>query len=355
VAVTRPTYVNLRELRGAAGVMSSAYMTRKLERALAGGSEQAERHLNRAAPGSTFYPQALTRKFDFPAPHQGESWRLWLDEHTLISVTSMTSGGVTLTEGTDYLLRPYAGPPYDAIEILLSGSATLGGGSTWQDDIVIVGEYGYDDSTVSSAVTVEALDASETAIDCGACPDIDAGDLITIDSERMLVTSTSLLDTGQNIGADLSADRTDDTVTVSDGTAYAADETITVDSERMLILDIAGNSLIVARSHDGSTLAAHTAGADIYARRTLNVTRGATGTTAATHLTSAAVYRQLYPPALQDLAMAEALNIFEQESSAYARTIGSGEAERAASGAGLNDIRKTSARYLRRERGPWVV
>jgi len=350
VTVARPTYVNLSDLMGATGVKSSAYVRSKLERALEAGSSLAEDRLRRI-----FYPRAATRKFDWPDRNQGTSYRLWLGEHEFTSITSLTSGGTSLVDGTDFVLRPYEGPPYGSIELLVSSGASFGGGSTWQDDVIIVGTLGYDDVTTSAATTAEALDDSETGIDCGPCPEIAAGDLVTIDDERMLVTSVSLLDTGQDVGADLAADRTADTVAVTTGSAYSADELITIGAERMRILDIAGDSLIVTRAADGSTLAPHTTGASIYAPRTLSVTRGATGTTAATHLTSATVYKQMYPATLRALALAESLNSLEQEASAYARTIGSGEAERNASGAGIADIRRAAEVRMRRARGPWAV
>src|SRR5690606_34488219 len=134
-------------------------------------------------------------------------------------------------------------------------------------------------------------------------------DLIKLGTEHMVVTGRSMLDTGQNIGADLDASNSAVTVAVTDGTAFSAGETLLIGSERMLIVDVAGNNLIVKRAWDGSVLAAHTSGADIYASRTLTVERGALGTTAATHLDNAAVSRHVVPGAVRALAVAEALEI----------------------------------------------
>jgi hypothetical protein len=127
---------------------------------------------------------------------------------------------------------------------------------------------------------------------------------------------------------------------VSDGTQFAVDEVILIDSEKMRIDDIAGNTLTVTRPWDGTTLAAHTASADIYAPRTLTVTRGALGTTAATHNSAATVYRWNPPAAVRQLCLAEAVNDLLQGRAGYARTAGTGESEREMTGRGLEALRK---------------
>ena len=128
-------------------------------------------------------------------------------------------------------------------------------------------------------------------------------------------------------------------------------ETILVDAERMLVTDIAGVVATVKRAWDGTVLAAHTGALDVYAPRTLTVTRGAQGTTAATHDTAAPVSRLVVPPLVRDLAIAEAINRLLSEISGYARTVGSGENLRNASGAGLKLIRDdVVTRYGRKSR-----
>jgi hypothetical protein len=156
----------------------------------------------------------------------------------------------------------------------------------------------------------------------------------------MLVTDRAMRDTGQSQqGAGCStASNADVSLTVTDGTKYTAGETLLLDSERMLVVDIAGNVLTVKRAWDGSALATHS-GAEVYAPRSLTVTRGALGTTAATHLNGAALSRWTYPGLVTELNIAEAINTFLQKTSGYARTVGEGDNQRNASGAGLADIR----------------
>lgn len=89
-----------------------------------------------------FYPEVRTQTFDWPNGQYARSWRLWLDQHELIDVTSITSGGVTLAPG-EYLLRPDDSPPYNRVEIDLSSSAAWSSGNTHQRAISIVGTFGY--------------------------------------------------------------------------------------------------------------------------------------------------------------------------------------------------------------------
>jgi hypothetical protein len=141
-----------------------------------------------------------------------------------------------------------------------------------------------------------------------------------VDDERMIVTGRSMADTTQNVGGSgLTAQANSVTLTVSDGTAFAVDEVLLIESERMVIADIAGNQLTVIRAWDGSVLAAHTAGVDIYASRSLTVTRGALGTTAATHTGGATIQRWDPPALVRDFVIGEAMNRLLQEQAGYAR------------------------------------
>jgi hypothetical protein len=342
MAVTRPCYVGLDDVRRALDVRTSAYRRAQLERVICEASAAAEGLLGR----SNFYPQVRTLKFDWPNAQIAPSWKLWLDGWYLVSVTTLTSGGVALTEGSDYILRPHEGPPYDNIEILLSGTKTFSADDTWQEQVVITGEVGYDDETLRVVELAETLDATETAISIAACSQLSAGNLIQVGTERMLVTSTSLADTAQVTGAALTASVGDDGVAVDDGTGFVTDELITIGTERMRVLDIAGNTLVVERAADGSVLAAHDASTAVYAARVLNVARGSAGTTAGVHGNDEGVHKQIYPPVLTALTLAEAINQLEQETSGYARTVGSGDNVRNASGAGIANLRARAIEAL---------
>lgn len=335
-----PWYATREEIKAELDVKETARSNARIDRALADATEAIEAGLTHRV----FYPVLDTRKFDWPPRAGATPWILRLNANELISVTSLTSGGVAIAS-SDYLLRradDKAEPPYTRIEINLSSNATFGGGATYQQDITITGLFGYRNDETPLGVTTEALDATETGIDVDAATSaaVGVGSLLRIDTERVIVTARAQLDTGQTLGGGgLTNQNNSVTVTVQSGAAFAAGETILIDGERMRVDEVAGNTLIVARAWDGSTIAAHSAGTAIYAPRTLTVARGALGTTAATHLTAATVYRWDAPGSVRQLCVAEALTDLLQGRSGYARTAGSGENEREMSGRALQDLR----------------
>jgi hypothetical protein len=313
-----PVYATREDVMRALDVKQSARNAAQVDRALQSASRSIDGLCHRR-----FYPEIATRSFPYPGPQSATSWRLWLNANELISVTTLTSGGTTIA-ASDYFLEPNEyGPPYNRLEIDLDSSAAFGGGDTHQRDITITGLWGYRDDETTVGALAEALDASETAVDVNAAASalVGVGSVLRVDTERMLVTSRTMADTGQNVGgAGLTAQQNSVTLTVSDGTAFAVDEILLVDSERLLVVDIAGNNLTVQRAWDGTVLAAHAAGADIYAARTLTVTRGALGTTAATHADASTVVRWDPPGLIRDLTIAEVLTRLTNEQAGYART-----------------------------------
>mgnify|MGYP001615049461 CR=1 FL=1 len=329
------------EVKSATDSAETARNNAQVDRAIEAASRSVEGLTLRK-----FYPLTATRTFDWPVPYS-RSWRLWLDENDLISVSALSSGGTAIV-AADYFLRPDTGPPYTCVEIDRSSSAAFGGGDTPQRDVSITGLWGYSNDETPAGALAEGLDASETAVDVTNSALIGVGSILRVDSERMLVTGKTMLTTGQT--GTLTQDDAARTLAVTTGSAFAVDEVILLDAERMLVEDIAGNNLVVKRAWDGSALAAHT-GATIFARRTLTVERGALGTTAAEHTTAAAIVKHQPPGQIKALCIAEALNFIQQENSGYARTIGSGEYVREHGTKGLKDLRaEVAENFLRRPR-----
>jgi len=335
---TTPTYATREEIKAELDVKETARSNARIDRALADATDAVHGLCHRV-----FYPEQDTRYFDWPGPQHARPWRLWLDANEVISVTTLTSGGTTIV-AADYFLEPNQyGPPYNRIEIDLDSSAAFGGGDTHQRDITVTGLFGYRNDETTLGATAEALDDSETGVDVDATTSaaVGVGSLLRVDTERIIVTGRTNLDTGQTLGGSgLTNINNSVTVTVQSGAAFAAGETILIDGERMRVDEIAGSTLVVTRAWDGSTIAAHSVGATIYAPRTLTVARGALGTTAATHLTAATVHRWDAPGPVRQLCVAEALTDLLQGRSGYARTAGSGEGEREVSGRGVADLRK---------------
>lgn len=336
MTISRPTYASVDDLSVAADFNPASVRAASLERHLEHAASKIDDGMRRR-----FYPLIQTRTYQprrYVRPAGMDSSGIWLDDD-LTSLTSVTVDGAAETIA-DLELWPLDGPPYSWLGVT-------------GNEISIVGVWGYrytdiDVTTVNGAIS----DATGTTVNIDDGSQVGVGDLILIDTERMLVTRKASIDTGQNIGADLAANVGENTVTVSDGTGFTVGETLFVNSERMRIVDIIGNNLIVVRAWLGSTIAAHTTGDDVYAMRSLTVERGAAGSTAATHSDAATVTKATPPAVIRDLVIAEALVAFEQEASRYGRTIGSGESEMEARGAGLNDLRTDARRrYQRRLAG----
>lgn len=285
-----------------------------------------------------FYPQTGTKYFEWPNDQLGTAYRLWLDENELVSVTSMTSGGIAIT---DYFLEPNgSGPPYDRVEIDLGGQDAFGGGPTRQRDVTITGVWAGCPAVEASVGTLATtINASTTTVDLTAGT-AGVGDLIRVDTERLQVTGRQSVTTGATITADVSDSRAVTAVPVSSATGFTVDELVLIDAERMRIVDIAGSNLIVERAADGSVLAAHITGATVYAQRRYTVERAAAGTTAASHTGGVSVVRHVPPPLITQLSVAEALTTLGAQASGYARTAGSDENATDVSGAGIASLRE---------------
>lgn len=298
-----------------------------------------------------FYPQTDTRYFDWPDLSGSRPWRLWLNDDELISVTMLTVAGQVVSSA-DYFLEPAnSGPPFTHVEIDLDSSAAFTAGDTHQRAIQIDGVFGYsaDVESVGSLDSALDADASDSANVTWA-QNVGVGDILLIDSERLIVTSRSMVDSGQDLGSDLAASTADVTIAVSDGSDFLPGQIILLDSERMLITDIAGNNLIVRRAWDGTVLAAHTS-SDVYTLSGIDVARAQLGTTLAAHSSGATVYRHVVPGPIRSLCIAEAINQLQQEGAGYGRQVSSGEGERDAAGADLPSAREEVRRqYGRRAR-----
>lgn len=330
--MTSFAYCTREQVQNALDFKESARNTDQVDRAIYSATHSVEGLLHRS-----FYPVVATRYFPWPQ-RAGTSYRLWLEANELISVSTLVSGGTTISS-SDYFLEPNEyGPPYDRIELDLSSSAVFGGGETPQRDIAITGVWGFTDDTVAAGTIAEALDSSETGVDVTNSAAIGVGNVIKVESERMIVTGKSMLTTGQTLQTPLTASNADVTVAVTTGSAYSVGEILLLDSERMKIVDISGNSLTVRRAWDGSVLATHT-GSTVYAPRTLQVARGALGTTAGAHDTGQNVVVQQVPVLVQQLALAESVNYLIQESGGYSPSTGSGGNVNSLTGGGLDAIR----------------
>lgn len=339
-------YCTREDVKSALDSAETARNNGQVDRAIEAASRNIERLCRRK-----FYPQAATRYFDWPDRSGSASWRLWLNADELISVTTLTVAGETIPS-SDYFLEPAnVGPPYSRLEIDRSSSAAFSGGDTHQRAISIAGVFGYgaDVETVGELASSLAASTSATA-NASFTRNIGVGDILKIDDEYLIVTGRNMVDSTQNLQSGMDASTADTRVDVTDGTVFLLDQVILIDSERMLIVDIAGNNLTVKRAWDGTVLAAHSSNADVYAYTGVDMERAQLGTTLAAHTTGDTIYRHVVPGPIKTLCIAEAINQIQQEASGYAREVASGEAARDAAGAGLEGLRAEALKLYGRGR-----
>lgn len=332
-----PAWFATREdIRSALDASEAARTDAQLDRALDAASRAVVGLCHRA-----FVPILATKVFGWPSEQTPRSWRLWLDQHDLISASEILSAGVEVP-ATDYYLEPAnSGPPFTHVETRLDRPSAWQAGDTHQRAISITGWWGYTDDQVPAGALASAINASTTAVTVSDSSVVGVGHILTVGAERMTVTGKRLAATGQTLQAPLTDLNNDVLVQVGDGTAFHEGELITLDAERMLITAIAGNTLTVVRAEDGSVLDTHT-GTSIYAPRLLTVARAACATTAASAGAGAALARWAPPGLVHTLCVAEAQNWLLQEQSGYLRTTGSGSGSSGGKEAtldALNDLR----------------
>jgi hypothetical protein len=336
MGIVTPCYASRNDVQRAPDFKDSLLTGVQIDRALQSVSRLIEGQLHRL-----FYPTDTTYQWDWPNYQYAYPWRLWLDQWDIVTLTGLQSPSGTVIPLQDVILYPLnrrPGFPYTRIELDRSTTAAWGAGPTPQRSIQVTGTFGFTaDSdqvttlaaavTTTTATTVTVADSSQTS----------PGDLLIIDSERMLVTGQVMADTTVAFTGPSTASAADNVLPVPDGTLFTAGETVTLDSERMLITQITGNNLILRRAWDGTILASHTSGT-IYAPRQLTVARGQAGTAAAAHNISVPVMKHRVPPLIRDLTIAESVNRVAQESAGYSSTEGEGANAIASTGAGLADL-----------------
>lgn len=336
MSVARVCYCTREMVMSALDIKFTARASAAVDRAIESAAENIEGHLNRK-----FFPTYGTRKFDWPNFQRAYPWKLYLEEDemadTVQTVPVVTSGGNVIPANQIFWGPWNNSPPFTFLELDRSSSATFGQGTTPQRDILITGAFGYWIQVNPAGILAAAMsDTTGTVATVSDGALVGVGDMLIVDSERMLVqdkrpVTTGMTQQGSGVGT---AQKSDVSLLVTDGTKFDYNEIIILDSERMFIVDITGNLLTVKRAWDGSVLATHT-GSTIYALRQLTVKRGAFGTTAATHLINAACSVNRPPSIVRDLSIAEATVQGDMELGSYAGTQGEGESSRSSLGEGL--------------------
>lgn len=339
--VSAANYCTREQVADAIDVRSTARANSRIDRACASAVDSVDALLLRGTGG--FLPTTATRYFNWPERDSGGSWRLWLDENGLISVTSVVAGGVTIA-AANYLLEPNtSGPPYTRLELLRSANVSFGGGSTPQRQIVITGDYGVRDERETAGTLSGGIGGTDVVLQLSSGALVGVGDLLLIGTERLVIGGRGWVDTTKDLGGDIEALSSAVTLTIA-SSGLTAGERILIDAESMLVTDVAGSTVVAQRAADGTVLASHSTGASVYASRSFTVTRGCRGTAAAAHSDAATVEVYRTPAIINELAIGEAVSGLLQATAGYARTIEASDgSSREVLGRGLTDLRKRAA------------
>lgn len=366
IYIDRVAYCNRYEAQRSVDFTPGTDVNAAIDRALMSAAENIDGGLKRV-----FYPSDDTRFFDWP--NQGgtgggqyaDPWRLWLDDNDLVCLTSLVSGGVTITLDQVFVQpwsNPVKGRPFFSyIELDRATNAQFGNNSqTPQNAISIGGTWGYGADADPAGTLAADVGSTDTVITVSDGSQAGPGNLIVLgygrgtapfpllaphagaiqpyQGERVLITDASPVATGltQDGSGVTTAQDDDQALTVTGSGSLNAGEVITLDSEDMYVEKITGGVATVRRAFNGTTLAAHS-DADIYAMRQWSVLRAQLGTAAASYESGAAVMRHRVPHLVRDLAIAESFNQLLQEGSGYARTVGTGENATPAPGVALAD------------------
>lgn len=378
VSVTTPCYCSRTDAQRAVDFTDGLLTTSAVDRAIQSAARNIEGHLHR-----NFYPHDGVKFFSWPNDQYAYPWRLWLDRNDVLCLTTFSSGGIGIPLNTCFLepVNRRPGFPYTWIELDRSSTSTFGGNAaTPQHAISVTATWGFTADADQVTTTSAAISTTaQTTVTLSDSSQVSAGDLLILGygrgtapfpadtlghagviqpylGERILVTNVAAADTTCTLtGSGCTSASTGDVLLAAGGAgALIPGEVVVIDTEEMLILggvpSLSG-VFTVQRAWNGTQLAAHEAGAEIYAMRQLTVQRGILGTTAATYSSGEAVSKHRVPALVRDLAIAEAVNRLLQETSGYARTVGSADMAVPAPGAGLADLwDETTTEYGRKAR-----
>ena len=297
--------------------------------------QAASRDLENDVCHRRFYPTLATRYPDYRWVSGGTLWLNHID-YEILSVVSLVVDGETWVQGTDfYLDHQQPGGGYTAIRLYSTSNVAW---SSLRRGIALTGQFGGSSNTAAAGDLVGAITSGATSLTVSDASLVGVGDLMLIDSERVLVTEKAMTSSTATVAGTVASNNAATTIPVSDGTKVHTGEQILIGSERMFVENVTGNNLTVKRATHASVLTSHAALDVVYVPRVCTVIRGMAGTTAASHNDGADLTVNRAPSLAGEASLAMALTYLEQGASAYARTVGSGDAERAASGAGLRDV-----------------
>ena len=348
--MTDNNWYSTREIVKAAAGITGSRFDASVDLAVESASRQIEHSTH-----TWFIPRIETRKYDARWPVIiGQ--RLTFDAY-VISISAFTDEGdnVAPVASTDYRLLPENdGPPYYAVEILtdVGGADFKADPNTPQQSFRVTGSWGAYSATVAATELSAAItDAADTTFDVKDSGKVDVGDTVLIGTEQAFVSERTMIDLAVNTSGALDADLTDTGLGLGDpADDLIAGEVVRIDSEQMLVESVnSATSVVFQRAVNGTILAAHSSGADIYVARRLTAIRGVNGTTAATHADDAPITKYAPPIDVRQLATAMAVDEFKQGQAGWGREVGRGDLTREFTGNSIAKLRKRVVRAHRRD------
>lgn len=239
-----------------------------------------------------FIPQLMTIRMD------GRGRETLRPPVPVISLTSLTHEGSTLTQNSDFVLvgdsvrtPHWDNGPYSRIRRL---------NADWindDDNTILVGMFGlyYETKTLAiDAVTLASGSTDTLAVSDGAA--VAPMMILEVEDEQILIESVSNTTTAATSLLNGALTKTDEAVVVDDASEFNEGEVIQVDVEDILIqrINTSTNTLGVRRGWNETAKAAHDDDSAINIYRTFNIKRGVNGTTAAAHTSQTAI--QVVPP-----------------------------------------------------------
>lgn len=340
MTVNRPCYCTRQDVMSATDIQQTQDFVKHVDASIEAAARAVERLCHRR-----FWNEVRTTWYEWPSYQRAYPWRIWFDKAEIADITTLvpviTTGGTVIPQSavmwggsSNYY------PPYRYIELDRSQSYSFGAGNTPQRNVQITAITGYWDKVKPAGTITSSLNASVTLVPVSDSSTVGVGDVLIVGTESMLVRDMTWSTTGLTLSSGGTTDLTSDNVLTLSGSGVNAGEVIQLGSEWMLVTSVSPASAAVVnvlRGFGGSNPVSHSASDVAYAQRTCTVTRGFGGSTAATHNSSDAASTRLIPDLVHELALAESLNYVFQKTSGYARVIG--ENAQVPPGGSLPDVR----------------
>jgi hypothetical protein len=245
------------------------------------------------------------------------------------TISSVVNYKTNVSITTDYTTQPefrkWPYGPFTWLEVVPNGKIFYWGTGflegSWFDTkaIAISGHRGLYERSQDSGANVGAgnQDNVQVTLPVDNGGNVSPGMILLIDTEQELVTSWAApIDSTTTLNGAI-ANPTIQTFTLTDGTKVNIGEIIRLDFEQMKVLDKQGNSIYVARGWSRTAAVTHLTGIAAFVYRTVNVQRAINGTTIAAHTAPADILRYMVPDDILFLTKEIATLMLNKSKSGY--------------------------------------